>query len=71
MSADLRIEGTFKVGDRIAYNGDYIDEPPLGTITRVQKCGYRVAWDDGYKDARGASGVYPESDLVAAGVTQP
>lgn len=56
----------FQKGDRIAYNGDYIGDPPLGTITRVQKAGYRIRWDDGYKDLPGPKGVYKEDELVPA-----
>ena len=58
-------EPRFKVGDRVAYKN--FNELTLGTVTRVQRNGYRIAWDDGYRDLAGPQGVYPEDDFVAEG----
>ena len=60
---DAAITRRFAKGDRIIYMGPFVGDRPLGTVTSVQKKGYRIRWDDGYKDVPGPGGVYPDTDL--------
>ena len=60
---DAATDTEFKAGDRIRYV-NFDSDDPGGVVTEVTPHGYRIKWDDGYRDRVGPQGCYHDHELL-------